>query len=92
LVNRIGDERHSNSEAIRMSAATVCLSAASRVPTMCAAILFTGRCRTFTRCVSAFFGRFRVVHFSLLMSKKDCRTLALAWRHCFRVGRRFIVT
>lgn len=46
-----------------MAAATVRLGATSRVPAMCAAILIIGRRRTFTRCVSACFGRLCVVHF-----------------------------
>lgn len=49
-----------------MTAAAVFLSATSRVPTMCAAILFTGGCRTFARCVGAFLVRLGVVHFLLL--------------------------
>lgn len=47
-----------------MTAAAVRLSATSRIPAMRAAIFFTGGCRTFARCVSAFFGRLGVVHFS----------------------------
>lgn len=47
-----------------MTAATVCLSSTSRVSTMEAAILITGGCLTFARCVSAFFRRLCVIHFS----------------------------
>lgn len=50
-----------------MTAAAVRLSAASRILAMCAAILFTGGCRTLARCVSAFFSRLGVVHFLLLI-------------------------
>jgi hypothetical protein len=49
-----------------MTAATIRLTATSRVPTMCAAILIIGLCGTFTRLVSACLGRLRVVHFPLL--------------------------
>ena len=52
-----------------MTAATVCLGATSRVPTMCAAILIIGGCRTFARCVSAGFGRRCVIHFSAPMTE-----------------------
>ena len=50
-----------------MTAAAVRLSAASRILAMCAAILFTGGCRTLARCVSAFLSRLGVIHFLLLM-------------------------
>jgi len=52
------------SEAVRMAAATVCLSTTSRIPAMCAAILITRGCRTLARCVSACSGRLCVIHFS----------------------------
>lgn len=49
-----------------MTAATVCLMAASGVSAMCAAILITGGYRTFARLVCAYFGGLCVVHLSLL--------------------------
>ena len=52
------------SEAVRMTAATVCFMATSCVPAMGAAIFITGGCRTFARLVSAFLVRLCVVHFS----------------------------
>jgi len=52
------------SEALRMTAATVLLMTTSCVPAMCAAILITGSYRAFARCVSAFSVRICVVHFS----------------------------
>ena len=55
------------SEALSMTAATVYLSTTSRVSTMCAAIVITRGRRTFTRFVSACFGRLGVVHFLLLI-------------------------
>lgn len=52
------------SEAVRMTAATVCFMPTSGVPAMGAAIFITGGCRTFARLVSAFLVRLCVVHFS----------------------------
>ena len=60
------DLTNQSSEALRMTAAAVCLSPTSRIPAMRAAILFTGGCRTFARCVSAFVSRLGVIHFLLL--------------------------